>query len=170
MHFTGVPKLLFQGLTPASLIAGGRLKQPVDEARYWFMTIDAASEEAELVESIFDLNADFHVALFDPLQVLAVPKDETEALIREIQEYQAAGKLQEFIESAKLLPTPESLAAKAQAAYLAENGLASLDPFNIPNPGDAIMRISRDVEYKYYKTAELRHRAAQVIWIVTREA
>jgi len=48
-----------------------------------------------------------------------------------------------------------------------ENKLTSLNPFSISNPGDAIMRISRDIEYKLYKQAELRHRAAEVLRIIT---
>jgi hypothetical protein len=48
-----------------------------------------------------------------------------------------------------------------------EHGIVSLNPFTMPNPGDAIMHISRDIEYKLYKRAELRHRAAEVVRIVT---
>ncbi len=167
MHFTGVPKELFSGLTPASLLLGGRLREPVAESRYWFMTIDSASEEAELVESMFDLGSDFHFGLFDPAAALSVPRDETEALIRDLTANLSAGTLQAFIDSVSTLPSSESLAAAAQESYMKENGLQTLDPFAIPNPGDAIMRISRDIEFALYKRAELRHRAAEVVRIIT---
>jgi len=167
MHFTGVPKELFSGLTPASLLLGGRLREPVAESGYWFMTIDSASEEAELVESMFDLGSDFHFGLFDPAAALSVPRDETEALIRDLTANLSAGTLQAFINSVSTLPSSESLAAAAQESYMKENGLQTLDPFAIPNPGDAIMRISRDIEFALYKRAELRHRAAEVVRIIT---
>jgi EcoRII C terminal len=167
MHFTGVPKELFSGLTPASLLLGGRLNDPVAGSDYWFMTIDSASEEAELVESMFDLASDFHFGLFDPAAALSVPRDETEALIRDLTANLSAGTLQAFINSVSTLPSSESLAAAAQESYMKENGLQTLDPFAIPNPGDAIMRISRDIEFALYKRAELRHRAAEVVRIVT---
>lgn len=167
MHFTGVPRQLFSGLTPASLLVGGQLKNSVAGADHWFMTIDSASEEAELLESMFDLNADFHFGLFSPKSALAVPEDETDSLIRELIENVNAGTLQAFIDSVSKLPSSESLAAAAQDSFMQENKLSNLNPFDMGNPGDAIMRISRDIEYKLYKRAELRHRAAEVVRIIT---
>ena len=166
MHFTGVPKQLFSGLTPASLLVGGRLKDPVGGAHHWFTTIDSVSEEAEMLEAMFDLEADFHFRLLSP-KPPAAPEDQAEILIRELTENFNAGTLQTFINSASKLPASEELAAAAQNSYMQENKLTSLNPFSISNPGDAIMRISRDIEYKLYKQAELRHRAAEVLRIIT---
>jgi hypothetical protein len=45
--------------------------------------------------------------------------------------------------------------------------MSNLDPFEVECPGDAIMQISRDIEFKLYKRAELRHRAAEVIRIIS---
>lgn len=167
MHFTGVPRELFRALTPASLIVGGRLDNPVGDAHHWFLTVDSASEAAEILESLFDLKADFHFGLFDPRELAVAPEDETETLIRELTENLSAGTLEEFITSVSKLPTSEKLAADAQTLYLNDAALTSLDPFAIENPGDAIMRISRDIEYKLYKKAELRHRAAEVFRIIS---
>jgi hypothetical protein len=167
MHFTGVPRELFRGLTPASLLVGGKLLERVGDAEHWFMTVDSDSEEAEALESMFDLNADFHCGLFDPKSILAVPEDETEVLIRELTLNLSAGTLEAFIKSVSKLPTSESLAAMAQGVYMAELKLSSLNPFEMTAPGDAVMRISRDIEYKLYKKAELRHRAAEVFRIIS---
>jgi hypothetical protein len=49
---------------------------------------------------------------------------------------------------------------------LKENGLTDMNPFSVSQPGDAVMRISRDIEYAIYKQAELRFRAAQVARIL----
>jgi hypothetical protein len=88
-------------------------------------------------------------------------------LIRDLTANLSGGTLQAFISSVSTLPSSESLAAAAQESYMKENGLQTLDPFAIPNPDDAIMRISRDIEFALYKRAELRHRAAEVVRIIT---
>ncbi len=64
------------------------------------------------------------------------------------------------------MPTPESLAKKAQNLFLAQHGAKNLDPYCLRCPGDALMTISRDIEYTLYKSAERRHRAVEVIRII----
>jgi hypothetical protein len=166
MHFTRVPKEQFSGLTPASLLLGGLLHEPIGEAKYWFLTIDSSSEEAELLESQFNLDATFHCAIFDPNEVLKFESDESEELIKEISEALKAGTLEQFIASVSRMPTPESLAKKAQNLFLAQHGAKNLDPYCLRCPGDALMTISRDIEYTLYKSAERRHRAVEVIRII----
>jgi len=58
-------------------------------------------------------------------------------------------------------------AAEAQRVFLQQHQLEDLSPYEMPNPGDAIMKISRDIEYSLYKRAERRYRAAEVIRIIT---
>src|SRR3546814_9536857 len=65
------------------------------------------------------------------------------------------------------MPTSDDFALQAQEAWLVENHQERIDPWVIPNPGDAIMRISRDIEYAIYKRAEVRFRAAQVLRTVS---
>lgn len=167
MHFTGVPKSEFSGLTPASLIIGGILKEPMDDINHWFMVVDSASEEVELLEAAFDLGAEFHCGLFNPAESLKVEPDETAQLIEELNLALKAGGLAAFIDSVSKMPKPETLAVEAQRLFLYENHFESLNPYEIANPGDAIMKISRDIEYLLYKRAERRHRAAEVIRIIT---
>lgn len=166
MHLTRVPKEEFANLTPASLLIGGKLKTPHHDSNYWFIVVDSGSEEAELLETAFDLKTDFHFGLFDPVARLT-PTDEIDDLIREIESHLGAGSLQAFINSVATLPRPEVFAAQAQQKYLDLHKLATLDPYAIDRPGDAIMQISRDLEFKLYKRAELRHRAAEVIRIIS---
>lgn len=167
MHFTGVPRGYFSELTPASLLIGGTLARQYLDCSHWFMIVDSASDEAELLESMFDLNTDFHFGLFKPENVLKIPQDEAEQLIDELSKNLNAGNLAGFIASVSTLPAPALLAFQAQQEYLSEQGYQKLDPYVIENPGDAIMKISRDIEYKLYKRAELRHRAAEVVRIIT---
>lgn len=167
MHFTRVPKDQFFDLTPASLLIGGVLRRKEGEVSYWFMTVDSASEVAELLESQFDLGADFHFGMFQPSDVLKLEKDETERLIDELEGSLKSGMLESFIKKVSCMPTPESLALDAQREYMRQHQLEDLDPYKLAKPGDAIMKISRDIEYSLYKRAETRHRAAEAIRIVT---
>lgn len=161
---TGMPKDQFKSLSPASLLLVGKLKEPVSDADYWFMVVDSMSEEAEIIETSFELHADFHFDEFDPAKLTA-PASATEQLIAELTSAISSGTLEDFIRR-QSLPSPDILAGKAQAAWLKENGLNDMSPFSIANPGDAVMRISRDIEYSIYKNTEVRFRAAQVARIL----
>lgn len=166
VHFTRVPKHLFSSLTPASFLLGGKLNSSLSGAKYWFIVVDSASEEAEILESILNLDADFHYGIYEAKQVKKVSSDETENLINLILDHIKKNTLKQFIASVSSLPSPQALAKEAQKIYLKKNGLTSLNPYEIKAPGDAIMQISRDIEYILYKQAELKHRAAEVINIV----
>jgi hypothetical protein len=161
---TGMSKEQFQTLSPASLLLVGKLKQAVSEATYWFMVVDSVSEEAEIIETVFELDADFHFGLFDPA-LLVAPTSTIDHLIAELAQAIKDGTLEQFIKK-QVLPSPEILAKQAQTKWLNENGLSNMNPFSLADPGDAVMRISRDIEYAIYKEAELRFRAAQVARIL----
>lgn len=125
MHFTGVPKEYFAELTPASLLIGGALKSSHSESHYWFMVIDSALEEAEILETMFDLNADFHFGIFSPESAIRIPQDESEQLIEELGRSLKSGNLASFIASVSKLPPPSVLATQAQQEYLGHHGLKS---------------------------------------------
>lgn len=163
MHFTRVPRDEFSNLTPASWLLGGTVEVPIGRAHHWFMVIDSSVEEAELLESMFSLDSNFHFALFSPDDLPNVRSDETEQLIEELAFALRNGTLDQFIKEASDLPTSEDFALQAQNLWLVENKMEKIDPWSMPNPGDAIMRISRDIEYSLYKRAEVRFRAAQVL-------
>lgn len=170
MHCTGVPKEDFAGLTPASLLVGGVLKEPLPEGIcHWFVTIDSASELAEVIETSLDFGVDFHYGLFEPTALLADHGDDASRLVSEIEQAMRLERLADFVSAAAILPTPEALALQAQCLFMSKNGLTSLDPFTLENPGDALMKISRDIEFSLYKAAEMRFRAAEVIKVVTRD-
>jgi hypothetical protein len=157
---TGIPKEQFQRLSPASLLVIGKLKQAHFGSSYWFIVVDSVSEEAEIIDTAFVLGADFHYGLFDPT-ALAKPASETDQLIAELSQAIKDGTLEQFIKM-QTLPSPETLAGMAQEKWLGENDLSDMNPYCVSMPGDAVMRISRDIEYSIYKQAELRFRAAQV--------
>lgn len=167
-HMTRVPKKEFSCLTPASLLVGGILNEPLrGEIWYWFVVVDSASDDAEIVETIFELGVDFECEIFDPLKILQAADTESEKLIEEISLAISMGRLSEFVTSVSKLPRPEVLAKEAQSLYISANGLKGLNPYDISCPGDAVMRISRDIEFSLYKRAERRHRAADVVRIIS---
>lgn len=161
---TGMPKEQFKLLSPASLLVVGKLKEVKFGYGYWFIVVDSVSEEAEIIETAFELGVDFHYGLFDPA-LLNEPASEIDQLISELSQAIKDGTLESFIRK-QTLPSPETLAGEAQAKWLDEKGFGDMNPFLIPQPGDAVMRISRDIEYSIYKQAELRFRAAQVARIL----
>jgi hypothetical protein len=161
---TGMPKEQFKALSPASLLLVGRLEQDVSGASYWFMVVDSVSQEAEIVETVFLLDADFHYGLFDPAR-LAAQASAHDQLIVDLAQAIKEGTLEKFIRK-QAIPAPTTLARQAQAKWLDENRMGDMNPFSILRPGDAVMRISRDIEYAIYKQAELRLRAAQVARIL----
>lgn len=165
-HFTVLPKALFQDLTPASLLLVGSLARPIAGCRYWIVVLDSASEEAELLETVLDLDAGFHYGLFEPARfedASRLARDETQELIERLQKAITEGTLAELLAEYTDIPDPASIAATARDEWLQTNGYTTLDPWAIPNLGDAIMEISRDIEFRHYKRFELRRRAAELI-------
>ena len=165
-HFTVLPKTLFQGLTPASLLLIGRFAQPVADCNYWIVVLDSVSEEAELLETVLDLESGFHYGRFEPSRfedASRLARDETQELIERLQSAISTGTLAGLLAEYADIPDPTSIATTARNEWLRTNGFAALDPWAIPNPGDAIMEISRDIEFRHYKRYELRRRAAELV-------
>lgn len=167
-HLTGIPKIEFQGLTPASLLVGGVLKSPINASVYhWFVVVDSASHEAELLETIFDLKVNFEFGIFKPEDLSLLEYNSSQLLIDELSLVLKNESLWEFLKNNSILPKPGVIAKRAQDLYLADTGATMLNPYEVASPGDAIMKISRDIEFTLYKEFELRHRAADVINILT---
>lgn len=165
-HFTVLPKALFRELTPASLLLVGRLARPIADCHYWIVILDSASEEAEMLETVLDLEAGFHYGRFEPSrfdEASRLARDETQELIERLQSAITAGTLAELLADYADIPDPASIATTARDEWLRTNGFAALDPWAIPSPGDAIMEISRDIEFRHYKRYELRRRAAELV-------
>jgi len=161
---TGVPKEQFQSLSPASLLVGGIFKKPVADANYWFVVIDSTSQEAEIVETNFSLQSDFHFGLFSPETVSAAMGDE-DRLIAELSAALRDGTLDRYA-AMQRMPDPADLALQAQQVWLRNAKASTLDPFALKAPGDAVMCISRDIEFAIYKQAELRQRASQAAMLL----
>jgi hypothetical protein len=171
-HFTVIPRGLFRGLNPASLLVGGRLAEKIADARYWFVVLDSTSNEAELLETALDLDSQFHSGLFEPSALKSaatLARDELAELIERLQHALRSGTLSQVLADYARLPAPEAIASDAREEWLRENGHKSLNPFALEAPGDAIMQISRDIEYRIFRRHELRRRATEVVQVLARE-
>lgn len=164
-HCTRIPKDQFADLSPASLLIGGLLKEPIGPASYWFIVIDSISPEAEIVETTFSLESDFHFGLFSPDSLIS-PISDDDRLIAELRDALTSNVLEQYV-AKQALPHPSELASRAQQVWLTKNDASSLDPYSLEFPGDAVMAISRDIEFSIYKRAELRQRASQALALLT---
>lgn len=169
-HFTRLPKALFQNLTPASLLLAGRFAHPVGECGWWIVVLDSGGEEAELLETVLDLPVDFHYRTFSPQDFRSAQRagqDEVEGLIDEFREAVRTGTLANVVARYAILPNPATIARQAREQWLQDAGLTSFDPWQIAAPGDAIMKISREIEYRLYRGHELRRRASELLSILS---
>lgn len=164
-HFTRIPAELFAGLNPASWLLGGTLEEPEGNAYHWFMVIDSASTEAEMLESRLDIQANFHFDLFDPSKfkrASAIESDEAAELISEIDAAIRTGTIETLVAKYSKLPDPLVLANEARLDFLRSMRSKTFNPWDIKKPGDALMRVSRDIEFSIYRRHELRMRAVEV--------
>lgn len=169
-HFTRIPPDLFRGLSPASWLLGGTLTEPEGTAHHWFMVIDSASAEAELLESRLDIQSNFHFGLFSPSdfkRASSIEADEAAELIEEIDAALRNGTIEALVAKYSMLPSPDVLANAARADFLSSGKAKAFDPWSIKKPGDALMRISRDIEFSIYRRYELRMRAVEVAKVLS---
>lgn len=168
-HFTRLPRTLFKNLTPASLLLAGRFTSPVAGCGWWIVTLDSAGDEAELLETVLDLPVDFHHQLFPPSSLgrtAQTAQDELEELIDRFRFAIRHGTLGDLVREYATIPDPASIADEARQQWLKSKGLEKFDPWQIKAPGDAIMEISRELEYRLYRRHELRRRAGELLSIL----
>ena len=99
-QFTGLPKEDFAGLRPASWLLGGILQEAQAGARHWFVTIDSESDDAEWLETLYNLDAQFEARVFYIADPAAQAATAAHALQRELEQALDAGTLNAFIAQA----------------------------------------------------------------------
>lgn len=172
-HFTRLPRALFQDLTPASLLLAGRFSLPVAGCGWWIVILDSAGEEAELLETMLDLPVGFHHGIFSSQEFRSAQRagqDELEELIAQFSDAIRDGTLAKLATQYAAIPDPAAIAKEARDQWLREQGLGVFDPWKIAAPGDAIMTISREIEYRIYRGHELRRRASELLSILCKDS
>jgi hypothetical protein len=169
-HFTVPPKELFRGLSPASLLLCGRFRESEAGARYWLVVLDSAGEVAEILETVLDLSSSFGHGLFEPAELRAhadLVRDEAEELIQLLHDARSSSSLDAIVARFSRLPDPTEIAREARSKWMVDNHVATFDPYELAAPGDAIMEISRDVEYRIFRAHEVKRRAAEIVRIMS---
>lgn len=164
-HMTRLPKSQFANLLPASFLIMGRSGRDGDYT-YECLTIDSASDEAELLAELFDLRPDFLVGEFDPEAKKAEERERILDFADQVIAAWLAGEISTFATDHAAMPATAALAAMAQKTFLEKYGLERIDPFAIPNPGDALREISRSIEWDLFREYQRRERSVELIRIV----
>jgi len=153
-HLTGLPKPPFRDAPPASLLVVGRSGE-----RYKALVVDSESDEYDVVHDILSLPPDFRSGIFITTEVRREREEKTVSFIEEVVRAFRDGTFPELASRYGSMPTTSELAAAARKRYLGENGLRSLDPYAMGNPGDALREISRGLEYEIFKDYQIKARS-----------
>jgi hypothetical protein len=168
-HLTGLPKQAFADLSPASwIIMAPAEKGGLDS--FTCLTIDSISEEADLLVEALQLGADFVSGVVRPAAVMATERDRILEFAEQLAVAWLAGNLLQFAAQFATMPRTDELARQARESFLEKARLASLDPFNLANPGDALFQISRVIEWEMFQDFQRRERAVKLVRLVLGEA
>jgi hypothetical protein len=165
-HLTNVVKDPFRGVSPASFLVIARRRLRTGALKFTALVADSGGAGVDFLRDLFRFSSDFISGCFIP--EVAVKESEGRVLDHVEQAVLAwrAGTLDAFAQVHAAIPGTGQMAAMAQAEYLKANDLHSLDPFALEAPGDAVMHISRDIEYRLFRNFELRARSMELVRIV----
>lgn len=161
-HMTGLPKAAFSDLGPASWLVMAPEPAAV-EPTFLCLTIDSGSDAASVLIETLGLSADFTVAVLEPATVVAQERDLIMDFAEEVAAAWLAGDVAGFAGGRAAMPTTATLAELARNAFLQSNGMATLDPFALENPGDAIREISRVIEWDLFRDFQRKQRAVELV-------
>lgn len=161
-HLTGVPKVAFRHLAPSSYLVIG---QVADEP-YICLTIDSASADAlDLVDAL-SLPVDFEAVIRSPASERGRMQDELLSFADQAVLAWRDGQIAEFAARHAAMPDTSTLAKMAREKFLTDQGFASLDPFAISRPGDAIREISREIELEIFREYQVKAIAIALVRLV----
>ncbi len=164
-HLTRVPKPEFAGISPASWFVVGR-QEMSGEQTYYCLVIDSADiEGSTFVETIFELDSAFEYDIFDADKAFH-SEAASHGIVEELFQALMSGSLESLM-TAYAFPKTAELAAMAQGEYLKRYRLTDLNPFKMERPGDALMQISRDIEYRLFRQYSARHYSAKLLQMLS---
>lgn len=164
-HMTRLVKAAFRDLSPASFLVMAR-RGEAQAATYECLTVDSTSDDALLLADILDMQPDFRIEVFDPRLRLRQEQEKVLGFAEQVIAAWLAGKIVEFARANAVMPVTVQLANEARARWLAEAGVASLDPWQMKAPGDALREISRGVEWDLFREYQRRERAVALVRLV----
>lgn len=165
-HLTGLIKEPFQSISPASLLMVAKQRLASGDMRFTALIADSAGASADYLKELFGIETDFLSGFFEPKVAVKESKERVLDYVEQAVIAWRAGTLQAFALDHAAIPSTSAMAAMAQAQYMNMHGLSSLNPFNLDCPGDAVMRISRDIEHRLFRDFEMKSRSMQLVNII----
>jgi len=165
-HLTRVIKSVFAGLPPASILVIGR-KDECEILLYSGVIVPSDSEEYDFLVDLFGLDSSFLSGFFEPEKARQEYMDEFTSFVDQALYAFRQGVLPAFItKNTTAMPSTSEMAALARQRYMGARGLVTLDPFGLEAPGNILLEISRDEEFKLFKEYELRMRSMQLASVI----
>lgn len=161
-HLTRLPKDAFAELLPASFLVIGRIERD-GQYGYECLSIDSASEEADLLAEMLDLEADFLISVYDPAQIRNEERERVMDFAERVIAAWMAGQIDLFARDNAAMPVTAELARMAREAFLETNRLDQINPFEMAAPGDALREISRSIEWDMFRDFQRRERSVDLI-------
>ncbi|WP_418132662.1 type II restriction endonuclease [Variovorax sp. 375MFSha3.1] len=165
-HLTNVVKEPFRGVSPASFLVIARRRLDSGELQFTAFVADSGGLGVGYLHDLFRFDSNFISGCFVPEAAARESADRAFSYVEQAVRAWREGSLIEFAAAHAMIPSTSRMAELAQAEYMNTNSLSSLNPFTLAAPGDALMRISRDIEYRLFKDFELRARSVELIRIV----
>lgn len=165
-HLTRLVKEIFRGVSPASFLVIARDRPGTGSLRYRALIVDSGGAGVDYLRDLFGFDSAFISGCFVPEIAAKASEDRVLDHVEQAVLAWRAGTLEAFARAHAVIPGTSQMAMMAQAAFLEANGMSSLDPFAMEAPGDAVMQISRDIEYRLFRDFELRARSMELVRIV----
>lgn len=161
-HLTRVPQEAFTGLNPASFLLIAKTGVGAD-TQYCATTVDSSSSGYRYLQDLFDLPPQFCSGIFEPERVIRTQQEKLFEFIGQALSAFQAGQIRAFASSHLSIPKPREMALLAQEEYQALHGNFNFNPFKMNAPGDAVLEISRGIEYEIFKSFEVRRRSMELV-------
>jgi hypothetical protein len=164
-HMTGVPKRAFADLAPASFLVMAEAEDR-DARSYTCLTVDSASDDALVLGDALSLHPEFHIDIRSPGDYRRVEQDQVLDFADEVIAAWLAGTIAAFAGARAAMPATLEMAEMARREFLKRTGAASLNPFLLAAPGDAVRTISRSIEWDLFREYQRRERAVSLVRLV----
>lgn len=159
-HMTGLPKEGFSELLPASYLIMGKISS---KDMYECLTIDSNSEEADFLRDIFNLDSEFLIDVFNPVQVRNSEKNQIIEFADQVIHSWLKGDIAVFAKKNASMPATAELSKMALNQYFISTGVDKINPFELDSPGDVLRFISRNIEWHLFKEFQMRERSVALV-------
>lgn len=127
------------------------------------LSVDSQSDAARILVDTLSLQPDLTADVITPAAVAAQERGLILDFAEQLAAAWLAGDIAAFASQRAVMPDTAELAVLARNVFLKREGMATLDPFALDNPGDAVREISRPIEWDLFRDFQRRERAVELI-------